>query len=271
MLGKLLRQEFCATYRPFLLLYGATVLMVALMFVSFQIPQAVVGAFLMVALMLLSLVLLVLTVVLVAKRFHTNFYGSQGYLMFALPVPAWKLLLAKLIPAILWVSASLLFFLTGQFSGLLAVDGEVLENAGQLIDETYAELGLPPLRAFLSLLPLMTFSFFISVIFFVSLLYFSITLANTGRFQRHSGLWAGLLFVGLYAGYCALEIFMGILVPWGLQFNQDGWDMVTQGMAFGMGEPVFRVGLISFPASIAATLVLFWLTTRLMKRHLSLK
>lgn len=271
MLGKLLRLEFRATFRPFLILYGAVFLLMLLELFSFHIRQMVAGALFMLALALLSVVLLVLTIVLVARRFSNNLFSGEGYLMFALPVCPWKILLSKFIPALLWVSVSMILFLLGQFSALLAMDAQAIAEAGKAIDEAYAELGLPPLHVFFSLMPLMMLSYFISIVFFIALLYFSITLANTGTFQRHSGIWAVLLFLGMYIGYCALEIFISFLVPWGIQMDQNGWHMVAEGTAFGIGEPVIRMGLASFPVSLTAIVLLFWLTTRLMRHHLSLK
>ena len=84
MLGKLLRLEFRATFRPFLILYGAVFLLMLLELFSFHIRQMVAGALFMLALALLSVVLLVLTIVLVARRFSNNLFSGEGYLMLSL-------------------------------------------------------------------------------------------------------------------------------------------------------------------------------------------
>lgn len=271
MLKKLLALEFSATCRPFLVLYGATALLILLELLGFQVRQPLMGALSMVAAVLLSIVLLVLTVVLVAKRYSANLFGNEGYFMLALPVSAPKLLLAKFLPAVLWISISCLFFLLSQFSGIFAVSPEERAYVLEVMDQAYAELGFLSLREFFSLLPLLFISGFISTLFFVALLYFSITLANTSCFQRHSGLFAVLLFFGFYIGYGALEILFSALVPLSLQVSGEGWRLVAQKAVFGVAGAGFQFGLTSFLLSIIAIFLLFWFNVRLIQRRISLK
>ncbi len=271
MLGKLLRQEFRATYRPFLLLYGATLLLTLLEFIGFQINQPVMGLIAMLALMLLSLVMLVLTVVQIARRYSNNLYRGEGYLMFSLPVPAWQLLVAKLIPAVLWICLSMLLFFVGQFSVVFAVGGVFEGGVVAEINRVFLEAGLPSLRVYASLLPVMAVMYFIEMVFFVLLIYFSITLANTGRFQGHSTLFGALIFLGLYLIYCVAEWAAMFLIPLGLQIGEDGWSFVLQGSKMVLENGAYQMGLGYFPLALAVLVLLFWLTASRINRHLSLK
>ena len=111
MLKKLLKYEFKATGRVYGGLYLAILAVAVLMGVSFQIP-APLGhtapiAVLMLVYMGLGVAIAVMTVLSIIQRFTRNLLGREGYLMHTLPVSNAQLILAKLIPSILWVLCSI--------------------------------------------------------------------------------------------------------------------------------------------------------------------
>ena len=115
MLKKLLKYEFKATGRVYGGLYLAILAVAVLMGVSFQIPALLVHtapiAVLMLVYMGLCEAIAVMTVLSIIQRFTRNLLGREGYLMHTLPVSNVQLILAKLIPSIVWVLCSIVVVL----------------------------------------------------------------------------------------------------------------------------------------------------------------
>ena len=115
MLKKLLKYEFKATGRVYGGLYLAILAVAVLMGVSFQIPALLVHtapiAVLMLVYMGLGVAIAVMTVLSIIQRFTRNLLGREGYLMHTLPVSNAQLILAKLIPSIVWVLCSIVVVL----------------------------------------------------------------------------------------------------------------------------------------------------------------
>ena len=119
MLKKLLKYEFKATGRVYGGLYLAILAVAVLMGVSFQIPALLVHtapiAVLMLVYLALGVAIAVMTVLSIIQRFTRNLLGREGYLMHTLPVSNAQLILAKLIPSIVWVLCSIVVVLCPLF------------------------------------------------------------------------------------------------------------------------------------------------------------
>lgn len=113
MLGKLLKHEFRATGRTMLPLYGAVVALAVLANVSIRMLSGNVGPLLsiffglIVAAFGICIVAAgVMTLVLMVKRFYTNYLKDEGYLMHTLPVSVHGLVWSKMIVSIVWFAAT---------------------------------------------------------------------------------------------------------------------------------------------------------------------
>lgn len=111
MLGKLIAYEFRATARYFLPIYAALLLvslLSGLLDASSQYGMPLMQAILVFSYTLLALALGVITLVVIITRFYRNLLGREGYLMFTLPVTVDQNILAKLLPAFVWLVGSIL-------------------------------------------------------------------------------------------------------------------------------------------------------------------
>jgi len=113
MLGKLLKHEFRATGRIMLPVYGAVLLLALLANVSIRMLSGNVGPLLsiffglIVAAFGICIVAAgVMTLVLMVKRFYTNYLKDEGYLMHTLPVSVHGLVWSKMIVSIVWFAAT---------------------------------------------------------------------------------------------------------------------------------------------------------------------
>ncbi len=93
MLGKLIKYEIKATARTFLPLFAALLISAGIYklisALSAKAPQAPE----IISLILYNIILVgvfVMTFVVMVQRFYKNLLSDEGYLMFTLPVKAWK-------------------------------------------------------------------------------------------------------------------------------------------------------------------------------------
>lgn len=113
MLGKLMKYEFRATAIYFLPIYVALVLVSGLRYAVSLISQRFSNGFsafsefsLSAIYLLLAVGLAITTFIVIIIRFYKNLLGTEGYLMFTLPVSVSQNILAKLIPSVVWFFGS---------------------------------------------------------------------------------------------------------------------------------------------------------------------
>ena len=140
MLVKLLKHEFKATSRQFLLLYAvfAAVTLcnkIVLEITSFNEFWSTFQGLFMGVYVLTCAIIFVMTTVLIVMRFYRNMVKDEGYLTFTLPVSVHELLLSKAIAAFVWMLASFLIFLVSVM--LLTWGHGVTESIAELAPELF--------------------------------------------------------------------------------------------------------------------------------------
>lgn len=155
MLTKLLKYEFKATGRVFLISYAALLAVAVLSGFStrFSLHKSLSGLFFLATNLpstlyaCLLFAVAVLTVVTVILRFSRNLLGGEGYLMHTLPVPTWMHVASKLIVAAVWsilsmaaaMASSLLLALASGFLDLSKVDWLELFSLFSYLPQVQAE------------------------------------------------------------------------------------------------------------------------------------
>jgi len=141
MLGKLLKYELGATARIFLPLYGALVLVsfANALLLKLNYDAATIVGFLVLFGLLVAMA--VTTIVILIQRFYSNLLGSEGYLMFTLPLGVGNLVASKLIASLLWIFCG---GLTAGLSGVILLSSSYFKNAqnGQYMDFFRAIYGM---------------------------------------------------------------------------------------------------------------------------------
>lgn len=108
---KLLKYEWKACARTCLPLYGVLILMSLINRILYVIPQNSTFGFMLPAIssmlyMCVMVAAFVVTAVILIQRFYKNLLGSEGYLMFTLPVTVSQHLLSKTIIAVVMIALS---------------------------------------------------------------------------------------------------------------------------------------------------------------------
>ncbi|MCL2438840.1 MAG: hypothetical protein FWC99_07210 [Coriobacteriia bacterium] len=140
MLGKLLKHEFLASGRIFLPLLALVIAISALtslmgiIFEAVGLLETEAAFFLMGSLLILAAIFVFSAVfsvplIVFAIRFYKSFLGSEGYLMFTLPVTRHQLVLSRLITGFVWYAVT----------GLVATVGALIALAGWIPTGTFLD------------------------------------------------------------------------------------------------------------------------------------
>ena len=113
MLSKLLKHEFRATGRTMLPVYAAVVVLAVLANFSIRVIDRSVHTLLtifcglIIAAFVIGIIAAgIMTVVMMIKRFYTNYLKDEGYLMHTLPVSVHVLVWSKMIVSVVWFAAT---------------------------------------------------------------------------------------------------------------------------------------------------------------------
>lgn len=147
MLGKLMKQEFIASYRLYLPVYGALYLLSLLIYFSVEVQSTYISTILIFMFALLLGALGIFTFYTLVTSLGTRMYGKPGYLLFSVPASTSQVMLSKYITNFLWILATGFVGITSlsiAFS-LLGVQEEI----GMLLAEIYKSLDLSGLNIFM--------------------------------------------------------------------------------------------------------------------------
>ncbi len=113
MRSKLLKHEFRATGRTMLPVYAAVVVLAVLANFSIRVIDRSVHTLLtifcglIIAAFVIGIIAAgIMTVVMMIKRFYTNYLKDEGYLMHTLPVSVHELVWSKMIVSVVWFAAT---------------------------------------------------------------------------------------------------------------------------------------------------------------------
>ena len=113
MLSKLLKHEFRATGRTMLPVYAAVVVLAVLANFSLRVLDMDKGPLLNIffglivaAFVICVIAAAVMTLVMMIKRFYSNYLRDEGYLMHTLPVSVHELVWSKMIVSVVWFAAT---------------------------------------------------------------------------------------------------------------------------------------------------------------------
>ncbi|MGI6031204.1 MAG: hypothetical protein ACOX7F_06855 [Eubacteriales bacterium] len=141
MLSKLTKYELMGTGRVLLPMYGALLILgvVVRLFTgngnseALQMPQwlELMSVLSVMAYTAVMVAVFVLTFIVLVQRFYKNLLGDEGYLMFTLPVPTWKLVISKMLAALLWCVVSMAVAVLSGF--LIVVNGAFFSELGDVL------------------------------------------------------------------------------------------------------------------------------------------
>lgn len=223
MLGKLIKQELKGTSRFFIPMYialGVMTLLVKLTagftFDSFgvysstsSVTMSLITGLLIMIYVFVIIGIFILTYFIVIRRFYTNMFGDEGYLMFTLPVTTGQLLNSKLIAAFIWQFAMIPAMCLSFF--ILFVNTDILHGIPHAFSMIFDELHVLQISGFQ--IGLLAFELLIALLvnMFAGILtfYLSITLGHH-FFPRHRLLGSVFAYLGITTAESLLSSLVGI-------------------------------------------------------------
>ena len=214
-MGKLIKYEIKGNYKLFAGLFGITILLNLLLLTRANAwhEGAIIGIF-----SAISVALFVVTLIFVVQSFRNEMYEDRGYLTFTLPISGKKIVISKLVPAIIWFSIATI--ITYVFISIFV---KVLfdQNMMDMINEVNNYINIKA-----AVLISVLFSL-INLITLLLLIYFSITVTRVAfKKKRLSVLLGFITFIILniviyYIQYQIMKLFPQT-VSISLDFLQNG-------------------------------------------------
>ena len=297
MLRKLFKYEFRATGRIFLPAYAVLLVMsfVARLFYSADLAREFTTEGRTTLIVTMVMVMLftavwVVTLVVVIRRFWTNLLGREGYLMNVLPVSPWEHVCSKAVTSLVWVLLSGFFSFAALIVMLMGTTGlidwrDLFYNASWIWNEGWDYLRAE--GAEIQAVLLIVQSVIDGLMSIVSLILTAYAAMSIGQVVNRHRVWASIgayfgitiarsivssaLFVSTLLGNFAPAIFGGF----GVIGSADGSRTYYYGGAtYGLREFLtdFNTQLLyQLLFELAVCVALFWLSQRLLKKHLNLQ
>lgn len=269
MLSKLIKYEFKATARKMLPLMAAVVALAALSGVSVMMLDreadygflTVVFVGTLMAFFACIFAVCVMAFVVMIQRFYNNLLGSEGYMMFTLPVSVDELVWAKLIVSFVWflataVACALAMTVLMVVSASFAFTGEELRYVTQGVQYVLNNVGVGNIIGYILE--------FAAALFLASVstcLHFYLAMAIGQCFANRRGMWSVLAFFAIAIVVSVLSGFVLAVV------NKTGIDPMDTGNMLTAAHIVFLCNIVS---SAALSAIFYFPTTMLLKKHLNL-
>lgn len=274
MLGKLFKYEIKDTSRLIPFFYLITAVMAGLSLLSGKLELGWFKATSSVLLLLVGIAVFVVTLVVICMRFYKNLYSNEGYLSFTLPLKPHLHLVSKAIVSFGWMLLSVIISMGAIFVALygLGVDGKVWTSA---LDEIERYGMGKYMYAFIPMICL-------AILYLMSQIYFSITLANSPKFHNIGAAGASiLLFFVTNIVLRIVETILTIIIPFSLSVSISGSvdiSLTAHNMVgylidnFNNPNPSNMViGLGGYTFDVIMVFVLFYITGRIMNKKVSLR
>ncbi len=278
MLGKLIKYEFRATRRIMLPLVAAVLLLGAMsgysaMMLDNDGSSAIINTLsvlIVVGFAFSVFAICAMSVVVMVQRFYKNLLGSEGYLMFTLPVSVDALVWAKLIVSFVWfvVTALALFIavnLLGLVSSTLMFDEATISRLAQGTRDFISLVGAGNIIGYI--VEFIVLMFLLSCF---SCLTFYLAMAIGQSFANHKVLFSILAYFALsilisFISGAVMQIFFNT----GLYPSLNAWVNSMSGFeAVFAAVHILVLGIAVMYAVFAA--LLYFPTTTLLKKRLNL-
>ncbi len=273
MLGKLLKHEIKHSARYIMLIYAAVLAAAGVTGISMLTQTGWLGVLGCFALYTVGFAAIIVTLVSVIKNFYDTLYARQGYLTFTLPVKCSTLLLSKVIVSVMWIIVS--FILMAFNFYVIYLYGK--SRSGGTIDSMWSIISmsglldmLPSGKVMVETLIVIAVIILVTVLTYVGYVYFTVTIANTRRFQSHPKLFGGLTFFAITVIVNGISNKLTEFIP--LTFNVTNEKILFSFSAMGeVPNAIISYGIGGTIFSGVVAVALLFLTGYIMENKVNLK
>lgn len=270
MLGKLIKHEFKATGRLFLLLYAFIVLLTPIFSLFFRLAdgdhplQATVGGLSIFGYIIMCIAVFFATYIFIVMRYYKTIATSEAYLTFTLPVSTHQIIISKVLVSFVWSCASTLLFILSIISMTFISGIWTFEEAGEFLSELFELLSMQGVAPG-ALFWILTFlSLLVGVLLSCLQFLFSIAVGQLSKAHRV------LMSVGIYfASYMAIQ-WITTLVTFPLMLMMPQEELIETAQEMEVMYDMLNLTLgISLILSIIFGAVFYIVSARLLKKRLN--
>ncbi len=273
MLGKLIKNEFKHSGRLILLIYGAVAVMIGILGISMISSATWLGAICCSILYVVGFAAFVVTIVSVVRNFYDSLYGKQGYLTLALPVRSGALIFTKALVAFVWVLSAFLVMLVTYLVIFFYAKGKS-ESMIEILVDSLAVSGmselLPTGEVIVQIIITVAIMVILTVVSYVSLVFFTITAVNIRPLQSHPKLFGGILIFSCFGVINSLGNTFTKYFPLTVNVTTDELYLSLDKMG-AVKDVIFSYGLGGTIFSAIAGVFLLFLTSWLLEHKVNLK
>lgn len=272
MLGKLIKNEFKATYKMFVMLFSSLVILTLLtrfcIYIPFEntvfkIMTVILTIVYVAAMAFMSL----LSLVLVIKRFYQNMLRDQGYLTHTLPVKMWQHLIAKVVTYAVWIMSSILAMLLSLYLFFVGKP-KFTRGMNRFIKEFKDMMSYPKMSIVLVLLILL-----IIAQIFVNVLNFMASLSLGQIFVKHKilGSIVFYFFLNYVMGFITSLVMM-VIPDFTTKMNNIENEITSvKQMVDSVANPMIAYFLIMLILQIFMAVVYFVISNYMLSKKLNLE
>lgn len=274
MLGKLIKHEFIQTSKSLVAVYGASAVAILVLLISYLTKVTFIGITASFALIVIGLVAIIMTLAMVIKNFNDSLYGSQGYLTFTLPVKSSQILLSKFFVSFVWLVAGYVMMLLTWlivFFFARAKSNGMLETITALVQSLEIIESLPTTALVVKYAALVLAGYGITVISYVSFVFFAVTVANTKHFQHKSLLYGLVFFFAVYVVNKGVSTFMTYKVPLSVAVYADKIALTLSSMTQGVEGALMTTGIAGKIFTVILAVALLLVTGHIMENRVNVK
>ncbi len=271
MLGKLMKHEFKATGRLVPLVFMAWAIFALSTFLTRQTGWNAASGISLFFFIIAGAAAVIITYVVVITRFYKSMYANEGYLSLTLPVEGWKLIFTKVLTSFIWITLSYAVMIA---TIILTVVFAIKGNSGvwaEFKEQLFMVFGIRE-KDFWRIILYSSVAALIQTLAGIMQIYFAITLANTGSFQKNAVAFSFVFYLAI--SFIVQMIGMGLIlfVPLSFYFGSDGAKIVFEPMISSMNQQVVdKIGLSSTLLDLACIGGLYAGILKLLQRRVSVR
>ncbi|MBR2731762.1 MAG: ABC-2 transporter permease [Clostridia bacterium] len=269
-MGKLIKNDFLASARVIPFFYLVLIAAMGAFLIGSKTNNNKLLAIGMAVSTVVSILLIFVTFFFVVYDFYKSLFTQQGYLSFSLPVTSRQLLGSKMIVYGLWMILSYAVFLgVIWYMGNYLQDDVIGEETMNTADLFLTMFNLPTKSQIIIYAIYIIATFFILVLTFISMIYFSISASHMRAFQKANLAWAVVIFVALFIVMTlAINLLEKAFVINLIFYGDKNTPSIVFGYDNYAGTSFSLIPMIFF---VVLNVVLFFLTADIMHKRINIK
>lgn len=269
---KSLKHDFISTGRIMGVIYAIMAGLSLFIVLTKDVKEGAVSLLGVLALMILSLCLLVLTAVVVMLDFQRSLYGDRGYLTFTLPVKSWQILASKIIVSGAWFVIALCAIIGSMWVALSSAK-EYFGEDYEMMKDTIEMLFGANIDSMVAMIVVRIIILFVEFCFFAIVIFLTNTLSNTRHFQKHSIFFTIIFFVPIFAAIYYITMKANELFVFSLFFIDGKPEFVADAEVYKnyISQYYSPVDISEVIIYVLMGIVCFWITHWLMSKKVNIK